>query len=63
MIKGLLKSLIVFVFGSLIVEGTLRGLDNKAHGKTLFGKSKAPRSTYEDLTGNVHLSPEDGTVA
>ncbi len=61
--KELGKRLLVFVVGSLIVEGACRAAKNKLNGKTVFGNEKKPKEeTYVDWRGNVVLGTADGKV-
>lgn len=60
--KKFFSNLIIFVFGSFLVELLMLGTKNKTQGRTFFGKKKTPKRTFEDLEGNVHLNSEDGKV-
>lgn len=61
--RKFMQSLLIFVLGSIITEGFFKAVKNKSNGRTILGRKKTPRRTFEDLNGEVHLSPEDGKVA
>ena len=60
--KQLGQKLLIFVIGSLIVDGICAATVNVMNGKDIFGRDPDPRKTVVDAKGHVHLGTDDYQV-
>lgn len=60
--KKLGQKLLVFVIGSLIVDGICYVVTNLMDGKDIFGNEPDPKKTRVDTKGRIHLGTEDYLV-
>ena len=60
--KALGQKLLVFVIGSLIVDGICAAVVNVMNGKDIFGNDIDSNKTRVDMRGRVHLGTDDYSV-
>lgn len=60
--KQLGQKLLVFVIGSLIVDGICFAVTNVMEGKDIFGNEPDSAKTRVDMKGRVHLGTDDYLV-
>ena len=60
--KKLGQSLLVYVIGSLLVEGIVLVVNNLMEGKDILGHEPDPKKTRVDTNGKVHLGTDDYLV-
>ena len=57
-----IKAFIQLLLATIISDAFFRAVDNRQHGKTIFGRKRTPKKTFVDVDGIVHASPEDVQV-
>lgn len=56
------QKLLVFIIGSLIVDGIYYAMTNIMEGKDILGNEPDPKKTRVDREGRVHLGTNDYLV-